>query len=109
MRAYMAEGLALGDRDVLARLAEEAGIDAGAVRTMFEGDAFEREVRADEEEARARGISGVPYFLIGGRHGLSGAQPVEVLLQALHRSWSEAGSAGADGEAGGSGAVTGEV
>lgn len=90
MRAYMTEGVAMGERDGLTRLAEELGLDAGEVRATFEGDAFEQAVRADEEQARARGISGVPYFLIGGSHGLAGAQPAEVLLNALRAGWGDA-------------------
>ena len=97
MCAYMTEGQAMGERDGLVRLAEEVGLDASEVRAMFEGDVFEREVRADEEQARARGISGVPYFLIGGRQGLGGAQPAEVLLEALRAGWSELGSASTGG------------
>jgi predicted DsbA family dithiol-disulfide isomerase len=46
-------------------------------------------LRADERAARALGISGVPFFLIGGRHGVAGAQPAEVLHRALDAAWEE--------------------
>jgi len=93
MRAYMTEGAAMGERDGLVQLAAELGLDTDEVRAMFEGDTFEQAVRADEEEARVRGISGVPYFLIGGQHGLSGAQPPELLLRALRAGWNDLESA----------------
>jgi len=51
--------------------------------------AFDDQVRADENRARLFGISGVPCFAIDERYGLSGAQPPEVLLDALRRAWSE--------------------
>jgi predicted DsbA family dithiol-disulfide isomerase len=87
LRAYLCEGEAIGDPQVLARLAVEVGLDGEEVSALLASDRFEREVRAEEEEARRGGISGVPYFVIGGRHGLSGAQPAPVILQALNESW----------------------
>ena len=51
------------------------------------GDAFVREVRADEAEARQLGIRGVPFFLLAGRDAISGAHPSEALLAALNIAW----------------------
>ncbi|WP_437757774.1 DsbA family oxidoreductase [Sorangium sp. So ce1389] len=90
LRAYMTEGEAIGDPEVLARLAGEAGLDPDEVRAALEGDAYAREVRADEAEARAIGITGVPFFAFGGRYGASGAQPAEQLLHVLQKAWDEA-------------------
>ncbi len=53
------------------------------------------DVRADENRAQLFGISGVPYFAIDERYGLSGAQPPEVLLDALRRACSESSREGA--------------
>ena len=89
MRAYLTEGQAIGDPETLGRLAREAGLDADDVGSVLATDAYAREVRADEEEARTLGISGVPFFVLGGRHGVSGAQPAEVLLRALGQAWRE--------------------
>jgi predicted DsbA family dithiol-disulfide isomerase len=44
-------------------------------------------VRADEGQARSLGIGGVPFFVLGGRHAVSGAQPSEVLLRAMTEAW----------------------
>jgi hypothetical protein len=46
-------------------------------------------VRADEAQARAHGISAVPFFVIDGRYGIAGAQPPDVILEALERAWRE--------------------
>ncbi len=89
LRAYMTEGEPIGDRETLIRLAAEAGLDAEEVRAALASDAFTREVRDDEEEARALGISGVPFFLFAGKLAVSGAQPVELLLRALTQAWKE--------------------
>jgi len=102
LRGYMSEREAIGDRDVLVRLASEAGLEADEVRATLASDRFAREVRADEALARELGISGVPFFVLGGALGVSGAQPVEVLLGALEQAWADAPEAGAgakDGEA----------
>jgi predicted DsbA family dithiol-disulfide isomerase len=88
-RAYMTDGEPIGEREVLVRLAAEEGLDAEAVRAALGSDAHAREVRADEEEARRHGISGVPFFVFGV-YGVSGAHPPDVLLQALGRAWDEA-------------------
>ncbi|WP_438000015.1 DsbA family oxidoreductase [Sorangium sp. So ce185] len=90
LRAYMTEGEAIGEPEVLARLAGEAGLDPVEVREALAGDAFAAEVRADEAEARAIGVTGVPFFAFGGRYGVSGAQPAEALLGVLQRTWDEA-------------------
>ncbi|WP_437487805.1 DsbA family oxidoreductase [Sorangium sp. So ce1014] len=93
LRAYMTEGEPIGEPEVLARLAGEAGLDPDEVRAALAGDAFAREVRADEAEARALGVTGVPFFAVGGRYGVSGAQPAEALLGVLQRAWDEAADA----------------
>jgi predicted DsbA family dithiol-disulfide isomerase len=90
LRAYMTEGEAIGQKDVLARLAGEAGLDVGEVRAQLATDAYADEVRQDEEQARQIGIDGVPFFVLGGKYAVSGAQPADLLLQALTQAWNEA-------------------
>ncbi len=92
-RAYFTEGASLGDRDVLASLAADVGLDAVAARAALESGAFADAVRADEERARGFGISGVPFFAIDERYGISGAQPPEVILAALQQAMREAAPA----------------
>ncbi len=89
LRAYMTEGQAIGDRDVLAGLAREVGLDEQDVRDVLAGDRYASEVRKDEAMARELGINGVPFFVLADRFGVSGAQPAEVLLGALERAWAE--------------------
>lgn len=89
LRAYMTEGEVIGDPEVLARLAGEAGLDAEEVRAVLASDAHVKEVREDEDEAGQLGITGVPFFVVGGTYAISGAQPSEVFLGALTRAWEE--------------------
>lgn len=90
MRAYFSEGRRVGDPDVLVDLATEIGLDEAEVREVLGGDRFAEDVRADEAQAQAYGISGVPFFVLDGLYGVSGAQPVELFDQALQQVWDEA-------------------
>jgi len=85
--AYFTEGVSLGDRDALIRLANEVGLEERETRATLERDDFTDAVHADSARASALGIQGVPFFVLGGRFGVSGAQPAEVLLQALEEAW----------------------
>jgi predicted DsbA family dithiol-disulfide isomerase len=88
--AYFTEGRAISDRDELASLAGEVGLDTDAVAAMLASDAFTQAVRDDEAQARTLGATGVPFFVIDQRYGISGAQPAATLLQALNQAHSEA-------------------
>jgi len=88
--AYFTEGEAVGDHEVLVRLATEAGLDAAEVREVLATQRYAAAVRADETEAGAVGITGVPFFVIDDRYAVSGAQSPEVLLSALQRAWTDA-------------------
>jgi predicted DsbA family dithiol-disulfide isomerase len=89
MRAYFTDGEAIGDAETLVRLGTEAGLDADRVREVVTSDAYAADVRADEQRAGAFGISGVPFFAIDERYGVSGAQTPEVLLAALRQAYEE--------------------
>ncbi|MDB4989933.1 MAG: dsbA [Myxococcaceae bacterium] len=89
LRAYMTEGEKIGDADTLVRLATEAGLDHDEVIALVETDLYADEVRADEQEARQIGVDGVPFFLLARRYAVPGAQPTELLLQALNKTWDE--------------------
>ena len=89
LRAYMTEGAAIGDPATLVKLAAEAGLDADEAGGVLATDAYSAEVRSEEDDARDLDITGVPFFLIGGRYGVSGAQPAELLLRAVTAAWNE--------------------
>jgi predicted DsbA family dithiol-disulfide isomerase len=89
MAAYFVDGEAVGEPDVLAWLATEAGLEQSAVREVLDSDRFAAEVLEDELEARRLGISGVPFFVIDRTYGISGAQPSELMLSTLDQAWAE--------------------
>ncbi len=85
-RAYFVEGINIGDIDALARLAGDAGFDATAARAWLVSDAGRSAVEAEEQRARALGVTGVPFFVFNQRLAVSGAQPPEVLLGAIEQA-----------------------
>jgi predicted DsbA family dithiol-disulfide isomerase len=87
MRAYFTDNESIDDHETLVRLASEAGLDADEARAVLASDEYADAVREDEELARRIGINGVPFFVLGRRYGVSGAQTPDVLLEALDKSW----------------------
>jgi predicted DsbA family dithiol-disulfide isomerase len=88
MRAYLTDGLAVGDRETLVGLAGEIGLDEAQVREMLQSDDYGNHVRSDEATARMLGIESVPFFVFDRKYGVSGAQPPQVFAQALETAWS---------------------
>lgn len=89
LRATFTLGVPIGDHQSLLDLAVEAGLDRAEVTSMLAGDSYAEAVRADEAQARAYGITGVPFFVIDGKYGVSGAQPAESLLEVMTQAWQE--------------------
>lgn len=82
-QAYFTEGAHVGRADELVRLAEEAGLDGAAAREALDSGRYADAVQQDIEQAQRLGITGVPFFVLDGRYGISGAQPAEAFAQAL--------------------------
>jgi len=95
MRAYHAEGEAVGSAETLARLCAELGLPAEEVDEVLAGERYASEVREDEQLAAALGIHAVPFFVVDRSLAASGAQSPEVLGELLRRA-REAAPASAD-------------
>lgn len=89
MTAYLGEGVLMSDADSLVRLGTEIGLPECAVRGMLAGDEYADLVQEDLARAAEFGISGVPFFVLDGKYGVSGAQPAEAFLGALEEVWSK--------------------
>lgn len=87
--AYLCEGQAIGEPEVLLKLAEQAGLDVDEAQGVLVTDAYAQEVRTDIAHARALGVSGVPFFVVGEHYGVAGAQSAETLLSVLTQWWDE--------------------
>jgi len=84
-QAYFTDGRDIGDRVVLAEAAGRAGLDAEAARRFLDSDEGLAEVEEEESVGRAFGIDGVPFFVLAGKYGVSGAQPADVLANVIER------------------------
>ncbi|MET0297008.1 MAG: DsbA family oxidoreductase [Microbacterium sp.] len=89
MSAYFVEGRHLGREDELVSLAADAGLDADAARDALVSGRYLQAVRADQAQAQAYGINGVPFFVVDGKYGVSGAQPAEAFSQIVRQVWAE--------------------
>lgn len=89
-KAQFTEGAIMDDHDTLVALAVEVGLDETEVREVLESDRYADAVRAEQAEASALGASGVPFFVLDRKYGISGAQPVEMFTQAIERAQAEA-------------------
>jgi predicted DsbA family dithiol-disulfide isomerase len=87
--AYFCSGLNVADPEVLVALAIQAGLDKVEAEKVMRSDAFSDQVLEDCHRARHLGIRGVPFTLVAGKYAVSGAQPLEIFLSALQKSWAE--------------------
>ena len=87
---HFEHGKDIGSRGYLSSLGKELGLPVGEVEELFTTDKYADEVRFDFQEAQALGISGVPFFVIDRKFGLSGAQPTGTFTAALNQAWQEA-------------------
>jgi predicted DsbA family dithiol-disulfide isomerase len=83
LRAYFSDGENVSDREVLVRIAGDAGLDAGEARRVLDSGEYADEVRAQERRLQQAGIHSVPATIVNGTHLISGGQPPEVFEQAL--------------------------
>ena len=82
-KAYFEEGRDIGDREVLLSIAEGVGLDREMIARLFDSGADLEDIRARDEHARQRGVTGVPTFVLANQHVLPGAQPTELWLQVI--------------------------
>lgn len=90
MHAYFVENRDLSQPEEVLALTTGVGLPETEVQAVLHSDRYAAEVRQDQQQAQIYGIQGVPFFVINKTLGISGAQPVSVLTQALIQSLEEA-------------------
>ena len=103
-RAYFTDGANVADHQTLARLAAAAGLDPEAALGVLASDAHAREVAADQQGARERGVTGVPAFVIEDTWLIPGAQDLETMVATLTRAHTRLQQAAGQASAGQDGA-----
>ncbi|MCZ4498300.1 MAG: DsbA family oxidoreductase [Marmoricola sp.] len=89
LAAYFVETENIADHAVLSRIATGVGLDADRVAAVLSGTGYADAVEADIREAAALGATGVPFYVVDRRYGVSGAQSAAVFADVLERAWSE--------------------
>lgn len=82
-RAYWQGGRDIGDHGVLTEIAEAVGMDGATVARLLASDADADDIRARDADARAKGVTAVPTFLIDKRYVVQGAQPPDMWAQVI--------------------------
>lgn len=83
LEAYFINGEHVGRIEDLADIAAELGFDRDDVVRSLESNEYLAAVKADVAQAETYGIQGVPFFVIDGRYGVSGAQEAETFAKVL--------------------------
>ena len=91
-QAYFTDGKNTADHQTLVKLGTEIGMDATETSTVLSGNEFSDEVKQDIYEAQQVGVRGVPFFVLGEKYAISGAQESATFLQALNKTWEEMNS-----------------
>jgi predicted DsbA family dithiol-disulfide isomerase len=96
--AHFVEGRHVGRVDDLVELAVQVGLEAATVRAALEDGSHDAAVQADIDQAHAYGITGVPFFVVDGRFGISGAQAPRFFARALAQAAVDAEAPAGAGE-----------
>jgi protein disulfide-isomerase len=83
---YFTNGLDMSDLNALQEIGVSIGLDAEGLKVVLESDAFTTEISQDIQEGQRIGVRGVPFFVIDGKFAISGAQPVEVFVDAMEKA-----------------------
>lgn len=85
MKNYFTDSYNISDEAILLTAAEKVGLDSEEAKQVLNSDQYASEVASDIEQARKLGISGVPFFVINDKVGISGAQPVDTFIDAINQ------------------------
>jgi predicted DsbA family dithiol-disulfide isomerase len=89
LKAYFVDGGHVGRIADLADLAATVGLDPEEVVAVLEDETYLADVKADVAQAQAYGIQGVPFFVIDGKFGVSGAQEAAAFADVLEQARAE--------------------
>jgi predicted DsbA family dithiol-disulfide isomerase len=85
-KAYFEDGRDIGDSDILAHIAASVGMDGDGVKRLLETDTDTDSVMQEIAEAGRIGVTGVPFFILASRLAVSGAQPANILIDAIRQA-----------------------
>ena len=106
-RAYFNEGRDIGDTETLAQIGASAGMDPDMIRRLLPTSADRDDIAQRDAHFRQIGVTGVPCFIVAGKHAVPGCQPTELWLNVIDELLEQIAAADSDGNgADGSGGST---
>lgn len=90
LKAYFSDGKDIGSSQVLSQIAADTGLDAEIITQLLAKEEDRKVIEELAQRASAMGITGVPFYIFDGRIALSGAQPPEVIAQAVDQAFETA-------------------
>src|SRR5690606_35160211 len=87
--SYFTHGKNIGDTNVLQQIGESLGLPSKEISNALSTDLYKYEVSQDIAEAKNIGVTGVPFFVFEDKYAVSGAQPVELFIDALSQTYNE--------------------
>jgi predicted DsbA family dithiol-disulfide isomerase len=82
-KAYFVEGRDIGNKEILADLADGVGLDAAVILKLLDTEEDVEDIKARDAKGREMGVTGVPCFIVNGQHAVPGAQPAELWVQVI--------------------------
>ena len=89
MAAYFRDGRDLGEPQVLADVAAEAGLDRLLVLELLAGESDKDAVRREHQIAVEAGVTGVPCMIFDGKFAVMGAETPDRLGRAIDHALKE--------------------
>ncbi|MFD2587875.1 DsbA family protein [Croceitalea marina] len=83
LKAYFDENLHLNKPEVLASIMAEFGWSIKKTAQIVADENIAYAVKQEIAHYQQLGVSGVPFFIINDKYGISGAQPASVFLEAF--------------------------
>ena len=88
-KGFFLEGRDLSDRQTLLELADRGGLPRGDADRCLVEQRLRKQVEEQDHHARSLGVEGVPFFIFEQKLAVSGAQPPEVLVEAMQQAASQ--------------------
>jgi len=85
-KAFFIDGMNLTDFGIVSKVALDSGLDSETINAVFHENLFEKFVQEDIIMSKKYNITGVPFYVIDDSIGISGAQPPEVIVDAINQS-----------------------
>lgn len=88
-KAYLTDGKDINNWNTLEEIGIEIGLPIDEIQELITSNDYVKEVRQDQKEAQAIGVTGVPFFVFDNKYAVSGAQATDVFLKTLEKTWAE--------------------